>query len=173
MKKFLLIFAVMLLAFCFPVFAGAVSFSLSYDSVTPGLVDVDAIITATPTANPNEYWITGVTGERNGKNITSFVTGGPGSFGYKDTLLDNLLYFPPGDLSHTGSSGFVIGTADGEFNPYWYFDNKHYEYMVGGGNGNPGIEITGAIRFVPEPATILLLGFGLLGLAGIGWKFNS
>ena len=35
--------------------------------------------------------------------------------------------------------GFVIGTADGEFNPYWNFDNKHCEYMVGDANRNPAI----------------------------------
>ena len=173
MKKCLVIFAVMFWAFCFPISAEAVSFILNYDSVIPGLVDVESIITATPTANHGEYWITGVTGERNGKAITSFVTGGPGYFAYKDTVLDNLLYFPLGDLSHTGNSGFVIGTADGEFHPYWSYDNKLYEYKLGGGNGNPGIEITVNVGSVPEPTTTLLLGFGFLGLAVIGWKFNS
>ncbi|MGO9136602.1 MAG: PEP-CTERM sorting domain-containing protein [Syntrophales bacterium] len=44
--------------------------------------------------------------------------------------------------------------------------------MLGGGNGNPGIEITGSIRLVPEPTTILLIGLGLIGLAGVRRKID-
>jgi hypothetical protein len=161
-------FAAVFLILCLvmPMAASAELFTFSYDSVTPSLVDVDGIITAAPTGNPNEWWITGVTGTRNGNAITSFVSGGPGFFNYADANIDNLMYVPPGELSHTGNSGFVFGTADGEFNPYWLSGTTYYEYKLGGGNGGQGIEIVGSISAVPEPATMLLLGFGLIGLAG-------
>jgi hypothetical protein len=167
-KYFLALFVILCLAV--PMAAFANTFTFSYDSVTSGLVDVDGIITAQSTGNPNEWWITGVTGTRNGNAITSFASGGPGSFTYLDVAIDNLLYVPPGELSHTGNSGFVFGTIDGEFNPYWLSGTTYYEYKRGGGNGSQGIEIIGQISAVPEPASMLLLGFGLIGLAGFSTR---
>jgi hypothetical protein len=170
MKKYFLALIV-ILCLVRPMAASAEMFTFSYDSVIQGLVDVDGIITAQATGNPNEWWITGITGTRNEKPITSFASGGPGYFLYKDAAIDNLLYVPPGELSHSGNSGFVFGTADGEFNPYWLSGTTYYEYLLGSGS-IPGIEIIGTISAVPEPASMLLLGLGLLGI-GIAVRKRS
>ena len=173
-SKAVVLFCLLLL----PTSALADSFKFTYYSLSQPGVSATGIITAMPTGNFDEYLITGIIGERNNAPIVSFAAGGPNPFYYKDTYDDNLLYMPSGALSYTGNSGFVFGTADGEFNIWLNTDRKYYEYMLGGGEGNPGIQISFNVsdppsNSIPEPAAPLLLGLGLAGLAAIRIKINN
>ena len=175
MKK---LWAVLLLCLLLmPVGASADTFKFYYDSLLhPGLVSAEGTITAVPAGHFQEYLITAIAGERNGSSIASFVAGGPNPFYFKDTYDDNLLYMPSGALSSTSHSGFVFGTAQGEFN-IWLntADGKYYEYKLGGGEGNPGIQISFTAdppaNSVPEASTLLLLCFGLIALAEFRRKY--
>jgi hypothetical protein len=173
-KKLLVIFTAMMLAATFmPAVASAALFNFNYNG--PG-VTASGILTA-DSIGSGQFHITGVTGTRNAEAITSFAAGGPDNFFYNGTPpganINNVLVYPanPGFLSNDPSySGFVFGTASGEFNPYYIPGGLYNEYKLGGDIA--GITINFNVAPVPIPAAVWLLGSGLVGLVALKRKFR-
>lgn len=80
-----------------------------------------------------------------------------------------LTYLAEGDLVDPDGDGNYLSDAG-----HWYVAAELWDYVGGGYNATTGDYTDIVVQFesvtpaVPEPATMLLLGSGLIGLAGLG-----
>ncbi len=138
--------------------------------------------------------VDGTTGKTLGEyNITLSIDTDPGlgqswtEFNPFDTFTDNALgswdtLNGAGDDSATANSlwgNYSVG--QNSMNIGWLglpFDNSakgtyDFKLAVSEVTGSPLVETFMTVEVVPEPGTMLLLGFGLLGLAGVSRKKNE
>jgi hypothetical protein len=91
----------------------------------------------------------------------------PGEFGGKFTAGETVIY--DFTLAGLAASSFDFGSAPGGGNGTWK-SAAHVQGIGTGGNYSGWIGPGGGDNNVTEPGTLILLGSGLIGLAGYGRK---
>lgn len=155
MKKVIFLLSVVL-AVAIGASADTFNFAYSGAGVTAG-----GVITALPQGG-TEFLVTGITGFYNGEAITGIVACGTpattcNNYGFQ---WDNLLF--TGE-PHFDYYGLLYSTAGGNLVNV-YVDGT--QYMNWDQSGGTAIT-SGSISATPEPSTLLMLGSGIIGLAGV------
>jgi len=86
-------------------------------------------------------------------------------------IYDDLLYPNAGLDSKLDTSGLLFTQGSAEFNIFGYGGNIPYGILEAASGGYPLIDVSVSLAPIPELASLLLLGSGLLLLAsGVRWK---
>ena len=141
------------------VFANSVTFDFSF---TGSGITASGTLTATLVSG-SEYLVTSISGMQNGASMSLLA---PGTYGGNDNEI-----FSTKPFLNSSGVGFTLSGGTTDFNVY--FDPVTVTYMECSSSVTPcsalgsGVAIKGTLTEVPEPASLMLFGSGLLGLAGV------
>lgn len=144
----------------------------------PGGVDVgdeDVLINSTKLPNSGlateQAWITSVLGS------SWLISDSDLGIGPSDALATNGTNVYAMSLPTAPTYFYVkTGNVDSGFDHFLYENKDNLAYGVvniGAWGSNANVGKISHVGSVPEPTTLLLLGFGLVGLAGIGRKMKK
>ena len=147
-------------------YANSTTFTFSFaDTATNGtVISAGGSLMATLVSG-NEFVVTSISGMQNGFAMTLLP---PGAFDSNDNKV-----FSSGPFLDLGGVSFVSNGVD--YNIYYNAATNSYFECNSNTNGNAcspgqGLPITGnltEVATVPEPGTLMLMGSGLIGLAGM------
>jgi hypothetical protein len=151
---------ILLLAGTQNVFASSATFDFSFSGSG---ITASGMFTATALSG-NEFMVTSISGMQNGFAMTLLP---PGGFANNNNDI-----FSSSPFLNLGGLSFVLSNGTTAYNVYYYsVTNSYFECTLAttcnNGAGTPISFSLSQVSEVPEPGTLMLLGSGLVGLAGV------